>query len=145
MRNVEGVWINFGLTIYLINEVNQLSLYILFWFLCPILKKCTNAMKILVSVLCIGKYQKKVSVSGEYWKKWYRCIPTLYLGCSDIVIIFDTTSWLLFYVMTDTWLYTIICTTESMLKNNWEHWDSVLMVINYSMTCTLKGKEKALW
>ncbi len=34
-------------------------------------------MKISVSVLCIGKYQNKSIVSGEYWKKWYRCIPTI--------------------------------------------------------------------
>lgn len=85
-----------------------------------------------------------ISLITNQMMQFIRTCHTLYLGCSDIVIIFDMTSWLLFYVMTDTWLYTIICTTESLLKNNWEHWDSVLMVINYSMTCILKGKEKAL-
>ncbi len=50
----------------------QLTLYILFWFLYPIFKKCTNEMKISVSVLdSIRQVPKINNLCGKSLKYKY--------------------------------------------------------------------------
>ncbi len=70
MKTTEG-------NICLLNKLSQLILYIFFWFLYPVFKKCIENTGIGTLVSASTK-NKSIGV-GQFWKKWYRCIPICYI------------------------------------------------------------------
>ncbi len=60
--------------IHFINEVNQLTFLLVSVPNIKKIYKCNENIGIGTQYRQVPKI--KVSVSGEYWKKWYQCIPT---------------------------------------------------------------------